>query len=179
MNKSIFFSLLILPLTFLGCGSEQEETKDDSGDETGEIIVVECNNANEECAPYPAEECDLGEDGAGKNMLPGADCTSCHSYGNMDEGPLFSIAGTIFEDGAGTDGFKGATIRIFDAAGNTFELTSTREGNFFTDEFVSFPISAEVEVDGAIRVMNDPIETGACNTCHTCEGDAGNKIFIP
>jgi hypothetical protein len=58
-------------------------------------------------------------------------------------------------------------------------MTSNKVGNFSMDEFISFPISAEVEVDGAIRVMNDPIETGACNTCHTCEGEAGNKIFIP
>jgi hypothetical protein len=171
MSRSNIFSILIVPTLLIACGG----VKDETGDDTGEVVVVECNIENEECEPG-VEACEGDE---GKNMLPGANCISCHSYGNIDDGPQFSIAGTIFEDGAGTDGFKGAIVRIFDAAGNTFELTSTREGNFFTDEFVAFPISAEVEVDGNIRAMNDPIETGECNTCHTCEGDAGNKIFIP
>ena len=171
MRKGTLFSILIVPTFLVACGG----AKNDSSNDTGEVIVVECNTENEDCVAG-IEACEGDE---GKNMLPGANCIACHSYGNIDDGPQFSIAGTIFEDGAGTDGFKGATIRIFDAAGNTFELTSNREGNFFTDDFIAFPINAEVEVDGAIRVMNDPIETGECNTCHTCEGDAGNKIFIP
>jgi hypothetical protein len=169
MYKCALFSLLVIPASLVACGGAAEKTPDD----TGNTIIVECNMENEDCGPGDCE----GDEG--KNMLPGADCTSCHTYGNMEEGPRFSIAGTLFEDGVGTDGFKGATIRIFDSAGNTFEMTSNKVGNFFMDEFISFPISAEVEVDGAIRVMNDPIETGACNTCHTCEGEAGNKIFIP
>jgi len=166
--------MAFLPLTILSCGGDKNETGVETGNETGETTVVECNTENEECGPG---ECQGYE---GQNMLPGADCTACHSDGNISNyAPKFTIAGTVFEDGDGTSGFEGATLRILDADGNTFELTSNSVGNFFTSEDISFPVNAEIEVDGNIRAMGSPIESGACNTCHTCDGAAGNKIFIP
>ena len=174
MLKRNLLIMAFLPLTLLSCSGEKNETGGETGDDTGETAVVECNTDNEECGPGDCQG------PTGQNMLPGADCTSCHSDGNIgNTGPKFTIAGTVFEDGAGTSGFEGATLRILDAAGNTFELTSNSVGNFFTSQDISFPVNAEVEVNGAIRAMGSPIESGACNTCHTCDGAAGNKIFVP
>ena len=166
-------ALLLIPLIALtACSKEAEE-------ETATEDL--CVRDNEECAPMDAE-C-MGE---GANMLPGADCLACHTEGNLFEangepehGPFFTAAGTVYTDGDGSAPAEGAIVRITDAFDHVFELTTSEAGNFFMEDPLSFPLRVEVEVDGEVRQMQDDVESGSCNSCHSCDGTAANKIFIP
>ena len=142
-------------------------TKDEPGD-TGA-----CDTENEECGP-DVDGCG----GEGSNMLPGSDCVTCHSPGEEGEGS-FSIAGTVYVDIDGSDGLEDAVIRVTDANGDVFELDSHSSGSFYTEDDTVPPLQAEIEVDGEVVSMAADVETGACNSCHSCEGAAGGKLFGP
>jgi len=172
---------LILLLTLVGCKDEEKEVgiADDSS--------TPCNEANEACGP---DNCS-GDD---EEMLPGSECQACHSPGNLNDdkggpgGPspypeeddeLFTLSGTVFGDMDGTTAEPNAIIRITDADGVVVETTSNRVGNFYTGRTFAFPITAEVEVDGAVIAMVTEVETGECNSCHQCGGSAGGKLVGP
>lgn len=149
-------------LLLLACA---DPTQDDSS--------TTCNEANEACAPGSC-------DGEGGNMLPGADCLSCHSSGSgEEEAKAFSVAGTAFADMDGTEALSGAVIRVTGDDGTVIELTSNSSGNFYTEEPVVYPITAEVEVGGTVQAMSQSVETGACSSCHSCAGSAGGKLTGP
>jgi predicted small lipoprotein YifL len=144
------------------------------GDDT-DTGLAECNTDNEDCGPGTCG-------GDGPTMLPGADCIACHSPGNFEEDEddaFWSLAGTVFEDLLGSDGASGVTVRVTDADGKVVTLESNSAGNFYTTSSVTFPISAEVERDGVVKEMGTQPTTGACNSCHACEGSAGGKLYAP
>jgi hypothetical protein len=130
-----------------------------------------CNTDNESCAPGGSCR------GEGINMLPGADCISCHTRGGEREAPPFQAAGTVFNNRWGDQGQGGVTVRITDADGTVFEERTSNVGNFEISQTMSFPIRAEVESSAGIKQMADEISTGACNSCHSCEGEAGGKLY--
>jgi hypothetical protein len=149
-----------------------------------------CDESNEACDPYNCS-------GDGENMLPGSDCLACHTTGNLvddkgvdppplpdededeDDDKIFSVAGTLFSDILGSDGVQGGTVRITGADGGVLELDTYRSGNFFSTQSLSFPITAEVEVDGEVLAMFQEVSTGACSSCHQCDGSAGGKLYGP
>lgn len=150
-----------LVLTLLAaCGEPKGGTEDDPN--------TACNEANEDC---DADTCG----GEGGTMLPGSDCLACHD--GSDEASKFTAAGTVFTDIDGTLDAEGATVRITDADGTTVEYTANSAGNFYTQDPLKMPISAEVEIDGNILAMIAPVSTGACNSCHMCGGQAGGKLY--
>ncbi|MFZ5482174.1 MAG: hypothetical protein ACOZNI_35765 [Myxococcota bacterium] len=169
--------MTLLIALLAGCpptGEWPDSGKDDTGT---------CNTDNEDCAPSVCG-------GEGATMLPGADCLACHTAGNLvddkgvakgsDDGDkLWSAGGTVFADLEGTEGVAGAIVRITDADGQIVTLTSNRVGNFYTALPLTFPIAAEVERDGEIYAMQTPQDSGACNSCHRCDGAAGGKLFAP
>lgn len=143
---------------------------------TGDDTSTTCDESNEACGPGTC-------DGEGGEMLPGSDCLACHSSSGAkeegEEGGTFTAAGTVYADLDGTSPLSGATVRITDAGGFIHELTTNSVGNFYTDQPLTFPIAAEVEVDGTVQPMGTSVDVGGCNSCHMCAGSAGGKLTGP
>lgn len=178
------YALVVLALACNNGGTDTEDdtdttdttdttadTTDTTADttDTTDTTPAECNTDNEECALGVR-----GCGGEGPDMLPGADCIACHTGGRI---PAWSAGGTIFQDELGTVGLRGAIIRITDSSGGApVELTSSRSGNFYTRTALTPPLTVEVEFNGVVSQMGRQVDTGACNTCHTCDGEAGGKL---
>lgn len=168
------FSLLLL-VACSGDPKPADDTADSGTDtaETGETADTHtCNTANEDCGPG---ECG----GEGINMLPGADCLACHTQGGDREAPPWTAGGTVFSDEWGTSGAGGAVVRITDSTGHTETLTAGSSGNFYTRATLVPPLTAEVETDAGVVAMAGEVSTGACNSCHRCDGEAGGKLYAP
>ena len=93
----------------------------------------------------------------GPLMAPNQDCLGCHGGGG--EGKAWTVAGTF--------GAKGSRIVITDAGGKTLTLRAAQNGNFYTAEGVTFPLT--VTVDGVPMAKNGqivPVTYGGCNACH-------------
>ena len=175
-------TLLAATLVVGACGDKGDPVTDDTAvsDDTGGTggddtsTTDECNTDNEGC---PDEGSCSGE---GSNMLPGADCLACHTQGNMpkedEPDKWYTVGGTVFTDVFGTDGESGATVIVTDSEGTEVTLTSSSAGNFYSRTALVPPLSAEVHVGGEIKQMASTVSTGACNSCHKCDGAAGGKL---
>lgn len=143
------------------------------GGGTDTSVTGTCNAAHELCAPGVA-----GCGGEGSSMLPGADCLACHKAGG-GEAPKWTAGGTIFTDADGTAPSSNAKIVITDAKGNTITMTSNGAGNFYTTKAISFPINVDVTKGGQTVSMGTAVDSGGCNACHSCTGEAGGKLYQP
>jgi hypothetical protein len=127
-------------------------------------------------------------------MRPGGACINCHTTSN--EGPPFSLAGTLFptphepNDCNGFDATSttdGAQIVITDANGTEYTLTPNAVGNFSSQAAVALPYNAKVVYQGRERAMLTAQDSGDCNSCHTEVGtttlmggaNAPGRIFLP
>jgi mono/diheme cytochrome c family protein len=118
------------------------------------------------------------------NMNPGMPCIQCHA---SDEGPRFSIAGTVYPtigepdlcNGAPTS--SGVQVMITGADGRTLTLNLNGAGNFFSEIAVARPYHAKVVTAGGERAMTAEQTSGDCNGCHTPSGASGapGRILIP
>jgi hypothetical protein len=134
-----------------------------------------------------------GEDDDGSpDMLPGRACIACHA---QNEGPTFSIAGTVFPSGhvpddcvptsAEADDLIQATVVITGEDGQALTLPLTPTGNFAQWDngyvAVAFPVTAKVVYQGKERTMRTPQRSGDCNGCHTETGESGapGRITLP
>ena len=72
---------------------------------------------------------------------PGADCLSsgCHD-GSVATAPRWSVAGTLFNDAAGTAPVAGATIELVADGGEELRLLTAADGSFYTAAPVRFPL---------------------------------------
>lgn len=188
---------ILLLLALVGCSGNTADKGDTTGDDTSDsgdsgdsgdtsdsgdsadssdsgdtVDTAVCDDANEDCAVGTCG-------GEGSNMLPGANCLACHTSGGDREAPIWYAGGTLFADLDGTEGTSGATIHITDSEGTTVDLTTSRVGNFYTSRHLVPPLSASVETSSGTVEMARTVETGACNTCHTCDGEAGGKMYSP
>jgi hypothetical protein len=116
-------------------------------------------------------------------MHPGMDCIGCHR--DMDDGPTYTVAGTVFTDYDEPDdcnGRQGVVVEVTDANGDVWRETTNSAGNFFfRDGSVQYPITARV-IDGSdVREMVTEVSTGNCATCHTADGEqgAGGRVVAP
>ncbi|VAX14664.1 hypothetical protein MNBD_GAMMA24-1327, partial [hydrothermal vent metagenome] len=64
--------------------------------------------------------------------MAGNDCGICHKPEGKAGNFVFSMAGTVYKDKAGTIPLSGAEIILQDVAGNVISMTSNAVGNFFT-----------------------------------------------
>jgi len=118
------------------------------------------------------------------DMNPGMACNLCHG---SDEGPQFSIAGTlyptIYEPALcyGADAATGAQVVVTGADGRTLTLTPNGAGNFFSEVAVVRPYTAKVVTSAGERAMTASQTSGDCNTCHTMAGANGapGRIILP
>jgi hypothetical protein len=162
---------LFAALFLIGCGDDDEKSSGTADDPS-----TACNEANEECGTWNCS-------GEGSRMLPGADCLACHTQGNMpeDDEPdkWYTIGGTVFEDLDGTAAASDVIVRITDADGRVVELSSNSVGNFYGQQDLVMPITAELERDGAVVSMATEVGSAACSSCHSCDGAAGGKLAAP
>lgn len=150
------------------------------------VLVVALSACNDGSGSTPSGACASGEFWTGGDeesplMRPGGDCIECHDSG---EGPNLSAAGTVmgaYDDVDDCNGVQGVTVRITDANGDVHELTTNAAGNFYTNESIPTPFTAEVEKDGAVSPMlTSQVDTN-CASCHTAEGANGapGRIVAP
>jgi mono/diheme cytochrome c family protein len=124
-----------------------------------------------------------GNEGS-RDMNPGMPCIQCHA---SDEGPRFSIAGTVYPTIAepdlcnGAPSSSGAQVVITGADGRTLTLNLNGAGNFFSEIAVARPYHAKVVTAGSERAMTAEQTSGDCNGCHTPSGASGapGRILIP
>ena len=119
------------------------------------------------------------------NMNPGMACIQCHAA--SDEGPRFSIAGTIYPtvhepdlcDGAPPA--SGAQVIITGADGRTLTLAPNAAGNFYSERGVASPYRAKVVTAAGERAMTAQQTSGDCNSCHSLAGANGapGRIMLP
>ena len=102
--------------------------------------------------------------GSGKHH-PGEHCLGCHD----NQGPAFTIAGTLFTGLATTTPVSGATIEVTDANGKVVKLATYANGNFFTTTAVKFPLKVHATQCPANLPMAGSVTQGSCNTsgCHS------------
>jgi len=118
------------------------------------------------------------------NMNPGMPCIQCHA---SDEGPRFSIAGTVYPtigepdlcDGAPAS--SNARVVVTGADGRVLTLELNGAGNFFSEMAVAKPYYAKVVTAGGERAMTAAQTSGDCNGCHTPVGANGapGRILLP
>jgi hypothetical protein len=103
---------------------------------------------------------------------PGEDCLTCHFQGNAEMAPPFTFAGTLYTSNGGATPFAGATIHLIDAMGTDSIVVSQMNGNFYSVDFLTFPVRAFAsQCPADVRPMQADIRDvdGSCNTtgCHT------------
>jgi hypothetical protein len=116
-------------------------------------------------------------------MKPGEACISCHTKSG---GPVFTIAGTVYQvlhepdDCVGVT-VSGATVVITDANGVKTALTVDSVGNFSGAGGIATPYDAEVDYNGKTSKMLAAQTSGDCNACHTESGSSGapGRIVLP
>lgn len=127
-----------------------------------------------------AGECVSGDTWTGGNeesplMNPGEACIACHD--SEGEGPDYTVAGTVYsalDEPDDCNGVTTAVVRVTDADGTVFDTTTNGAGNFFFEDAIVMPYTAEVEFsDGTIAAMSGEQSDGECNACHTPGGDGG------
>jgi mono/diheme cytochrome c family protein len=124
-----------------------------------------------------------GDEGSG-NMNPGMPCIQCHA---SDEGPRFSIAGTVYPTIAepdlcnGAPSASGAHVVITGADGRVLMLSLNGAGNFYSETQVARPYHAKVVTAAGERAMTAEQTSGDCNGCHTPSGanSAPGRIMLP
>ena len=111
-------------------------------------------------------------------MDPGRDCVGCHLD---NDGPPLAVGGTIYpyiidrpeifqlQTGEDCFGLEGVLVRIEDATGQLFEVTTNRAGNFFVEgnpnDFAK-PFRVQLEMGNIKPPMSTQPMYGGCARCH-------------
>ncbi len=97
----------------------------------------------------------------------GEDCIvdGCHS-GNG--GPVYTIGGTLFDISRGGSPVGGATVVVTDGNGMRLNLVTGSNGNFFSDQPVTYPLLVEASQCPHVNHMVSLSNQGGCNQggCH-------------
>ncbi|MBL9026025.1 MAG: hypothetical protein JNL21_27785 [Myxococcales bacterium] len=118
-----------------------------------------------------------GDEGS-EDMHPGHACLDCHKKELGADAGKFPFAGTVFptaHEEYDCNGIGGSTVVITEADGTTHTIPVRASGNFVleSEAAVAWPIRAEVRRDGKVAAMQDPVDSGDCNSCHTALGAEG------
>lgn len=103
---------------------------------------------------------------------PGQNCMDgCHNHG-------FTVAGTLFTAVNSNTAVRGATITVKDANGQTVDIVTQLNGNFYTSTPVAFPLTVMASSCPNATPMISQVTQGGggCNqtNCH-----ATMKIHLP
>ena len=111
---------------------------------------------------------------------PGKDCLTCHD-GNHANATKFLVAGTLFSAATGGTGVAGATVEIVDSAGIVTPLVTAMNGNFYTSQAVTFPLTVRAtSCPNEQPMITKVLTTGAsCNNCHATGKLPQQQIHLP
>jgi hypothetical protein len=138
----------------------------------------------------PMTTCASGLEWTGGNresglMHPGQACIACHSSG---EGPLLTLAGTVYSaaneaDDCGGASTAGLEVVVTDANNVETRLTPNSMGNFYLERVsIALPFHAKVvNGGGGVLEMAAAQTVGDCNSCHTQTGAnaTSGRILAP
>lgn len=83
--------------------------------------------------PVPEGHAVGKDNGAGLGLHhAGEQCGNCHTPGGEAQAYLWTIAGTLYADRAGSAALPGGEVIIEDLAGNVISVTANEAGNFWT-----------------------------------------------
>ncbi len=93
----------------------------------------------------------------------GQDCLNCH---NGATAPVFTLGGTLY-DSAGS-ALAGGTITVVDASGASVDVVSQLNGNFYTSQAFTFPVTVTASACPTTLPMTSKVSAGGCATggCH-------------
>ncbi len=111
-------------------------------------------------------------------MEPGQPCLSCHRSGGEADDEVFSFAGTVYEDGAGTAAVEGVLVTVTDSQAQTVTVVSNAAGNFYSDNTLTPPFQVTL-TRGANGVSMTAQTGGECNGCHSPEGQLQQHLYAP
>jgi hypothetical protein len=138
----------------------------DGGDGTGSDGAATAGPCIE-----PVTATDDGHHNAGQS------CLGCHDGSQV--APVFTLAGTLYTNLAGTSPVVGATIRGVDADGTVIQMVSGNNGNFWTTQAVVFPVQVWASrcPDQRVMIRDVTAEDASCNSagCH----DTNFRIHLP
>jgi hypothetical protein len=164
-------ALLAAPLALAGCYGDLVSTRADQsgGDGEGSADGGGGNAEGADAAPIPdgADLTCAGPESATEDGHhdPGMACMTCHD-GSI--GPTFTVGGTLYADAAGTQAVSGVTVTVIDADQNRIDLVSGQNGNFWTDQAVTFPVTTFASSCPDVAPMTTQAGNGNCNAggCH-------------
>jgi hypothetical protein len=107
----------------------------------------------------------------------GQDCLTCHN-GQAQGANVFTFAGTVFKDTAGTIPKTGATVIVIDSAGTVSKAVTQANGNFYSSDPLVAPYSVGIsECPPPSIPMVENFSDGSCNSCHSGAQAPGRVIF--
>ena len=142
---------------------------------TGLSVAVSCTKDNESSGGTK-----ISQAGGNESHNMGQNCMNCHKSGGEGDG-IFKVAGTVYNSLL-TATYSNAVIKLYTLANGGGTLRATingdAKGNFYTTENVDFTgglYPAILGSTGNIKYMLEPINTGACASCH---GGSTSKLWV-
>lgn len=105
---------------------------------------------------------------------PGQDCQQgCHNHG-------FTVSGTLFATSTSTTPVVGASITVKDAMGVTFDMVTQANGNFYTANAMTFPVTVIASMCPSTHAMAGSIAgNSGCNKSGCHAAGAQGHIYLP
>jgi hypothetical protein len=152
---------------------------DPAGPDAGEAAGADATPTGGDPVPDPGCVPIGGANGSGEHNA-GLNCMTagCHDPGG--EGPTFTLGGTLYTSVAGTAPQPGALITVRDAANVELQLRTAQNGNFWTGQALTFPLTVAANGCPDVTPMIATVATtgAGCNTT-ACHDAATNRIHLP
>jgi hypothetical protein len=149
---------------------------------TPELPDLGDDDVEPDATPLPPDarlDCELAHSsGSSGYHNPGTACLDCHN-GQQAGAPIFTFAGTVYADRAGTIPVVDASVIVIDGDGQIVSVKTTRNGNFYTQANLSPPyITAVSRCPDNVPMVTNFVD-GDCNSCHSGAGSPGRVVFNP
>ncbi|HWM86385.1 MAG TPA: carboxypeptidase-like regulatory domain-containing protein [Kofleriaceae bacterium] len=134
---------------------------------------VDCDDLDPQAAMRTGNHADDYDYDLGGNGCMGG---LCHKNGM---GPTWTVAGTLVDGIGGGEPIAGAHIYLVDGGGREYHLTTGRNGQFWTNQPVSFPVTTYATLCPDRKQMTITATSGNCNgssggVCHP----SSNRIYL-
>jgi hypothetical protein len=144
--------------------------------------MIACKKDEDEPEENGCGQSNISAHGSTESHNNGQNCMSCHRDGGGGKG-CFTVAGSVYQQN-GTTPAPNGTVKLYTGENGSGTLRATIEvdvnGNFHTTGAVDFTGGLYPKITpaggGAGAHMDDPVTTGACNSCH---GNTEERIKLP
>jgi hypothetical protein len=120
----------------------------------------------------------------GPTHRPGQPCITCHD-GAIGSPPVFSVAGTIYENATDLIAAQNANVTLTGADNKYYVATTNEVGNFYVspkDFTPVYPMKVEVTWNGTMVFMTSVVgRDGSCADCHKDPAGpaSAGHVYIP